>query len=99
MAKEKDPEFIKWVLEKVCESNGITAKEIHRSDQRKQNWPDKAKSNVNSALYQLEAEGKIYQTDPAESSSAPVWHCYDKGTGGASLSPTKTDNGPLGPVL
>ena len=36
MAKIEDPEFINWVLEKVCDSNGITAKEINRSDESKQ---------------------------------------------------------------
>ena len=93
MAKEKDPEFIRWVLEKVCAFNGITAKEIHRSDERKHDWPNKAKSNVNSALYQLQGKGKIYQTDPAEGSSAPEWHCSDKdNTGG-------TSSGPLGSIL
>ena len=88
MAKEKDPEFIKWVLEKVCESNGITAKEIKKIDERKQYWPGKVKSNVNSALYQLKEEGKIYPVDPAEGSSAPVWHCPDRdGEGGTSSRP------------
>ena len=93
MAKEKDPEFIKWVLEKVCGSDGITAKEIKKIDERKQYWPDKVKSNVNSALYQLQGEGKIYPAGPAEGSSAPVWHCSDKDNGGGSSS------GPLGSIL
>ena len=93
MAKEKDPEFIKWVLEKVCESNGITAKEIKKIDERKQYWPDKVKSNVNSALYQLKEEGKIYPVDPAEGSSAPVWHCSDRDDEGG------TSSGPLGSIL
>ena len=93
MAKEKDPEFIKWVLEKVCESNGMTAKEIKEIDEREQYWPDKKKSKVTSALYQLQGKGKIYQTDPAEGSSAPVWHCSDKDNIGG------TSSGPLGSIL
>ena len=93
MAKEKDPEFIKWVLEKVCESNGITAKEIKKIDERKEYWPGKVKSNVNSALYQLGEEGKIYPVEPAEGSSAPVWHCSDRDDEGG------TSSSPLGSIL
>ena len=96
MAKIEDPEFINWVLEKVCDSNGITAKEINRSDESKQRWADLRKTHVNSALYQLEGKGKIYKEDPADSSLAPVWHCYEKGSGGGSSSPEYTDSGPLG---
>ena len=93
MAKIEDPEFINWVLEKVSESNGITAKEINRSDESKQRWADLRKTHVNSALYQLEGNGKIYKEDQADGSPAPVWHCYEKGSGGGSSS------GPLGSIL
>ena len=89
MAKEKDPESIRWVLEKVCASNGITAKEIHRSDERKQHWPDKAKSNVNSALYQLKGEEKIYQADPAEG-SLPLPFSDGNANGGGCFKPCKS---------
>ena len=101
MAKEKDPEFIRWALEKVCDSNGITTKEIHRSDERKQYWPDKAKSNVNSALYQLKGEEKIYQADPAEGSSAPMWFCSNEDTSGGEDVPNPPNQGtdPLGSIL
>ena len=101
MAKEKDPEFIRWALEKVCDSNGITTKEIHRSDERKQYWPDKAKSNVNSALYQLKGEEKIYQADPAEGSSAPMWFCSNEDTDGGEGVPNPPNQGtdPLGSIL
>ena len=53
---------------------------------------------MNSALYQLEGKGKIYKEDPADSSLAPVWHCYEKGIGGGSSSPGYTDSGPLGSI-
>ena len=99
MAKIEDPEFINWVLEKVCNSDGITAKEINRNDERSQRWADLGKPHVNSALYQLEGKDKIYKGEPADGTSAPVWHRSDGGSGSGSSSPGDTDTGPLGSIL
>ena len=79
MAKMNDDEFIQWVYEKVSEDPGTTAREINKSSEMKETWPELKKSDVNSALYQLESKGEVIRKEPTEGKLAPRWFPTDEG--------------------